>query len=276
MPLRSQLPQPLIQDVPLHELLLQSLRSHDPQTVLFITSETGRKYTAADILTAANGVASALFTKGLRKGDVVAYCMYNCPQVAAALIGTWMCGGVISGINPDYTKTEFQKCFRMCDAKFVITQKALLKEIHESAIYQGSMIKMIFLMDEDEDNLTSLPEQVTQLGATAAKVQLVPIPPIKFWTKTDLSLMLFSSGTTGPPKAVMLSHYGPCAWTQIMRNMPILILPTCRDHIIAYLPYFHIFGIYTLLNCLDIGFCSVTMEKFKFETFLQLLQQYKV
>ncbi|VDP50855.1 unnamed protein product [Soboliphyme baturini] len=104
MTLRSRLPEPLISDKPIYERVLRSLSDVDPRAIALLCSETGKTYTVAETVGAATAVATILHEAGLRKSEVVAYCMRNCPQAVFAVLGSWMCGAIACGVNPDYTK----------------------------------------------------------------------------------------------------------------------------------------------------------------------------
>ncbi len=101
-----------------------------------------------------------------------------------------------------------------------------------------------------------------------------PLPPVSIDPAADLAVLPYSSGTTGFPKGVMLTH----------RNLVANLLQTDRafhlaqdERIIAVLPFYHIYGMQVVLNlALWRGATLVTMPKFELDRFLGALQQYRI
>src|SRR5207249_1787784 len=104
---------------------------------------------------------------------------------------------------------------------------------------------------------------------TATAAPLVTIDPA-----LDLAVLPYSSGTTGFPKGVMLTHRNLVA--NLVQTAPVFHI-TEQDRIVAVLPFFHIYGMQVVLNLsLWHGATLVTLPKFELEPFLGLLQQYRI
>src|SRR5256885_2378114 len=99
------------------------------------------------------------------------------------------------------------------------------------------------------------------------------VPKVSIAPRTDVVVMPYSSGTTGLPKGVMLTHYNVVA--NICQTEPLF--PAEIERVIAVLPFYHIYGLTVLLNIsLHRGDTVITMPRFDLEQFLQLLQQHAV
>jgi acyl-CoA synthetase (AMP-forming)/AMP-acid ligase II len=102
-------------------------------------------------------------------------------------------------------------------------------------------------------------------------------PRVAIDPKKDLVALPYSSGTTGLPKGVMLSHYNLVAELCMADGRPDLVFPSEHDTLLAFLPYFHIYGIVMFLSYgLRHGATIVNMPRFDLEQFLEQVQRYGV
>jgi acyl-CoA synthetase (AMP-forming)/AMP-acid ligase II len=207
-------------------------------------------------------VAANLHARGLRKGDVVAVFCPNTPWFPVVFHGIAAAGCVMSPINSLYTPDEIAFQLKDSGAKILITISLFMDRAQ--AAVEKSPVDEVVVLDgfEGKANLFDL------LGADAPSVT-VDIDPAN-----DLVTLPYSSGTTGLPKGVMLTHRNLVA--NVAQCLPLL-KTGADEKIIAVLPFFHIYGLTVLMNQgLALGGAVVTLPRFDLEDFLRTIQDQKI
>jgi len=227
-----------------------------------VDGPTGRTVTFAELHGLVRRVAAGLAARGFRKGDVFAIFSPNVPEYAVAFHAVASIGGVNTTINSLYTADEVAFQLKDSGARFLLTIPPFLDRALDAAGRAG--IEEVFVFGEAE-------------GATpfADLLEAGDEPPaVDIDPATDLVVLPYSSGTTGFPKGVMLTHRNLVA--NIVQAKPIGLI-TDGDMVIGVLPFFHIYGMVVIMNAaLHEGGTVVTMPKFDLEQFLGLLQQHRI
>lgn len=253
-----------IPDLSLPELVLG--RAHElGDKPAFIEGPSGRTLTYAELGRGIRAVARNLRSRGIARGEVVGLYLPNLPEFAVAFHGIAAAGGVVTPANPMLTAGELAGQLRDSGARLLVTVPPLVGKAREAA--GDSTVEEIFVVGEAEGAtpFTALLEP----GSGAERPEEVSIDPAR-----DLVALPYSSGTTGLPKGVMLTH----------RNLVANVVqcavhdPAEADEVaLAVLPYFHIYGLNAVLNlCLHFGMTQVTMPRFELEVFLECLERYRV
>ena len=254
------------QDVSIPETALTPFVLHRAQELgdkpALIDGPTGRKVSFTELADSIAIAAYNLAQRGFKKGDVFGILSPNCPEYAIAFHAVATLGGIVTPINPLYTKHEIAHQLKDSGARFLATVPACAEKAVE-AVKHG-MIDELFVFG-------------TALGATPFDTLLVdngraeqtPINP-----REDLIALPYSSGTTGLPKGVMLTHHNLVA---NIRQMEGLCYFYETDTLICILPLFHIYGLVVVLNMgLYSGSTVVLMPRFDLESFLKAVQDYEV
>jgi acyl-CoA synthetase (AMP-forming)/AMP-acid ligase II len=258
---KSEHPDVAIPDIAYPQLIFKHTREWADQPVL-VDGPSGRTLTHGQVAGGARRVAASLARRGFAKGDVLAIYSPNLPEYALAFHGPVMAGGIVTTANPLYTPEELNYQLRDTGAKFLVTVPPFLEKAREAA--RETAVREIFVFGEAE-------------GATpfASLVAADGDPPaVKIDPAVDLVALPYSSGTSGRPKGVMLTH----------RN---LVAVTCQveaqariDHnwrTLGMLPFFHIYGQVVLLNFpIYFGGLCVTMPRFDLPEFLRLIQEHRL
>jgi acyl-CoA synthetase (AMP-forming)/AMP-acid ligase II len=223
---------------------------------------SGQSLTYGQLYQGIQSFARGLKQKGFGKGDVFAIYCPNLPEYAIVFFGVAMLGGINTTINPLYTVDELTRQLKDANAKFLLTVPLFLDNACEAASL--SNIEEVFVLGEAE-GATSF----NSLLQTEGEFSGVKINPVE-----DIVVLPYSSGTTGMPKGVMLTHYNLVANITQLRGLSGV---SEQDTLIAILPFFHIFGMVVLLfQGLLNRATIVTMPRFELEQFLQLMQDQKI
>ena len=248
-----------IPDVALTPFVLEHAADYGERVAL-LDGPSGRTLTYAELEAAVRRCATGLAARGLRPGEVVALFSPNLPEFAIAFHGTSLVGAACTSINPLYTHDELVFQLRHARARFLVTVPELAERAVAAAREAG--VEEVYVFGEAD-------------GATpfAALLDVDGDPPrIPIVPAEQVVALPYSSGTTGLPKGVMLTH----------RNLVAFILqylgprPTYdSDVIVGFLPFFHIYGLMVILNvALRTGATIVTMPRFDLEEYLSLSERY--
>jgi 4-coumarate--CoA ligase len=212
--------------------------------VIYLDPDTNRSYTYAQVRNTALDFGNGLKANwGWKKGDVLALFTPNCIDTPAITWGTSWAGGILSPASPGYTASELAFQLKDSGAKALVTQKPFLDTAREACKQVGIEEDRIILMgDERDDSARTKHFSNIRNISGATRFRKAKIDP-----KKDLAFLVYSSGTTGHPKGVMLSH------TNIVSNVlqsyvggdPELTWKDQKDNqgdkVLAFLPFFHIY-----------------------------------
>ncbi len=227
----------------------------------FIDGKSGRSVSYRQAATGIDRLAAALAERGFTKGDVLAIYAPNLPEYPLVIHATGTAGGAVTTANPQSTTDDFRAQLIATKAKFLVTTDSLL--LKATAAADGTFVCETFTIDQCA-KATSLQQLLASKAAT---------PQIDFNPKHDVVALPFSSGTTGLPKGVMLTHFNMVANAAQYASLGIT---TEQDIVLSIPPLFHIYGITVVANTIMAsGATVITMPQFDFEHFLQLLQDYK-
>lgn len=213
--------------------------------VLYQDAETKRHYTYKTLKD-----ASLEFGKGLKatydwkKGDVLALFTPNSIDTPVLTWGTLWAGGIVSPANPAYTAEELAFQLKNSGAKVLATQPAVLSVAKEAAKKAGVREDHIILLGDQRDPEARFKHFTSVLNISrATRYRKQKISP-----ESDVAFLVYSSGTTGVPKGVMLSHRNIVS--NIMQqvageggNLSWNGGPDGKgDRVLAFLPFYHIYG----------------------------------
>src|SRR5919108_636249 len=227
-----------------------------------IDGPTGRTITYAELARGVPAVASNLHRRGAAPGDVFAIYSPNLPEYALAFLGAAAAGCANTTANPLFTADELAWQLADARARFLLTVPDLLDKALEAAA--RAAVEEVFVVGE-APGATPF-ESLTEPVATAPELDIAP--------RSTTVALPYSSGTTGLPKGVMLSHRNLVA--NVCQLKPVHRIGT-EDTVVGVLPFFHIYGMTVVMSlALHGGGTVVTMPRFDLEQFLGLLAQHGV
>jgi acyl-CoA synthetase (AMP-forming)/AMP-acid ligase II len=260
----SESPDVEIPDIPVTEYVLRHAERLADKPAL-IDGPSGRTMTFGELAGAIRATAAGLDARGFSKGDVFAIYSPNVPEYAVAFNGVVSVGGIVTTINPLYTTEELARQLNDCKARFLVTVAPFLDKALEAA--KQCSIEEVFVFGEAP-------------GATPFASLLrpdLPPPAVQINPSEDVCVLPYSSGTTGMPKGVMLTHKNLVANLSQCDGMDGFEGFTEKDTLIGVLPFFHIYGMVVIMKlALGNGATVVSMPRFDLQEFLELMQSYKV
>ncbi len=228
--------------------------------VAMIDGATGGSWTFKELTDAIYSLAGGLAAEGVGSGFTVGLMAPNMPEYTIVFHAVAVTGGTVTTINPVYGAEEVR--FQLNDAKATLLIAAAPFAETAVAAAEGSGASEVITIGP-VDGHRSIAELM------AAPIHQVPVDP-----KDHIVVLPYSSGTTGLPKGVMLSHYN-CVANLVQSNAMLSYEP--GEVALAVLPFFHIYGMQVLMNgLLASGVTVVTMPRFDMEHALSLIQEHGV
>ena len=258
---KSPYPDISIPEVPIADFVLENASRFSDKPAL-IDATTDRSLTYQEIADAVKHLAAGLAAHGFGKGDVLAIHALNCPEYAIAFLGVAKLGGVCTMVSPLFNESELSTQLRDSGAKYLLTDPQLADVALAAA--RTANISRVFAFGETEGAIpfSSLLENSGEA------------PPVEIDPRSDIVMLPYSSGTTGLPKGVMLTHYNLVGMLSQVEAVDVL---ESGDTTICVIPCYHMYGLHIVINlALRTGATAVTLRQFDLEKFLRALEKYKV
>jgi long-chain acyl-CoA synthetase len=240
----------------LHQMLADSVAKYPESPVMWFL---GTFMTFKELDRHVNALATGLHNLGLKKGDVVALVLPNSFQYVIAYYACARLGLVVTGVNPTYKPGEVLHQFSVTGVKSVIALDALYESLIGPIVQQYPLTHVIVTGIVDLVKMSSLKKW---LGKILKKIptgpvpkdalrfrdllNLAPNPPAVHVSESDPATYIMTGGTTGVPKAAVLSHFN-CVSNAIQCNLWIWMGAhgSCS---VGVLPLFHSFAMTTVMN----------------------------
>jgi long-chain acyl-CoA synthetase len=226
---------------------------------------SGRTLSNAETIRRACSLATVLSERGVGIGDRVVVMMANCPEVIQAFHGIWRMGAVISPFTPKLGAREVR--FQLADsgAVAVITSPEIAPVVTEASDGLQSLRHVLVFGSSDIDRAEDIAPLVETAEPFADRVYREP---------DDLALLLYTSGTTGNPKGVMLSHRATAFNAEALSRRSGQIEPGHRS--LAVLPLSHGYGV-LMMNTWSIwGVSVVLLPQWQVQAAFEAIQRHQV
>jgi len=254
----------------------------------------GKKISYAKLREEVNRFATALADLGVAKGDTVALYLLNCPQYVIAYFASLKVGAKITPISPVYTSHEIKHQLQDSDATTVVCQDILYDNVEKT----GVKLKNVILTNIAEylpalkkilgksafgkvygDLHVPTPKFIKEAGLIQFQDLIKKYPPnppkVTIDPVKDIAALPYTGGTTGLPKAAILTHANMVALqAQVKVFWPFF--EEGNELVIAFLPFFHIYGqVVVMLGSLCQGFTMVLFTTPDIDDILSAMERYQ-
>ncbi|MFI7010336.1 4-coumarate--CoA ligase family protein [Streptomyces sp. NPDC050145] len=251
-------------DEPIHDAVLGGAAARGDAPAL-VDGVAGTTLTYAQVDLYHRRIAAGLAEAGVRPGDVLALHSPNTIAYPVAFYAATRAGAAVTTVHPLATPEEFAKQLKDSGARWIVSVTPLAAAARAAAELAGG-IREIFVCDPSGDS--GLRSLLDMLGTDAPEPH-VPVDPAE-----DVAALPYSSGTTGVPKGVMLTHRNIA--TNLAQLEP-LVPAGPEDRVLAVLPFFHIYGLTALMNApLRQGATVVVLPRFELDTFLAAIEKHRI
>ncbi len=248
----------------MHQAVLEGCGNAGTQTVLIDCSTNPRRRITGDEYSGLlEQTARGFVAAGIRPGDVIAVFLPNSWEYAVAYHAATLTGAIVTPMNPTYRDREIQYQLENSGAKLLVTDGPLIAGFDLGGL---PALRRVYCTRTSSPGTQMFSEL---LRPTSAKLPTVDEDP-----RLAIAALPYSSGTTGLPKGVMLSH------TNLVTNVFQTVIPgeegcfNRGDVMLDFLPLYHIYGLTVCLNLmLTVGGTLVLVPRFDLETVLGVIVQ---
>ncbi|KAI6239472.1 4-coumarate--CoA ligase 2 [Aphelenchoides fujianensis] len=261
-----------------HRQILEKALEYGDEVAL-TDGACGKSLTFADVRRQSFALAKYLKEKhGVGKGDIVLCFMPNSLHYPIIFLAAALLGATQTGVNPDFGSTELANVIKRVKCKCIFAEAEFLPAVVDAVQGQKNVIPLYVFHKLGKHDGVSFEELMDELPIKPTDEE-VDIEADAELTEDDILLTPLSSGTTGSPKCVMLTHRNFNVQTEILKE-------TIFDKIaersgrgrstIAVLPFYHASGFWALCYCLLSGNRTIVMERFQAPLMLSCIEDYKI
>ena len=249
-----------------YQILTDSARLFDQKPAVIFKD---KKISFADLKANVLALALGLKARGAGHGKKIALYLPNCPEYIYSYLSSFLLGAVVIPLDYMLKTDELMSCLSHAEAELVI---ALPKpEIDWDAIKKSiPSLKTVISLGSDFEALFDKKGTGADSWPNGLKAESEPAP---FLSDADPALIMYTSGTTGQPKGILLNYKHLQGSPQAMKYFVDL---SERDVKLCAIPLSHIGGFIYIQNCIIFGITLVLMDRFHPLEFLKYVQEYKV
>ena len=258
--------------IPVHELIGLSAKNF-PNNVCVDHISTGKKYTFRELTYISDKIANALYQLGIKKGDAIGIMTRNCPEFLFCCLGIMKAGAIVVPINPLLKEADVSHIIRETgNLNTVFVHKGNFRTMKKAQ--KNVNLDNVILLEADsaKEGTITLEEFIEGKAPVRPDVEIDP--------SNDLAALLFTGGTTGLPKGVMLTHTNlvSCTLSTLLmageqeegedsfgKTVNLSVLPLC-----------HSFGFLVIIAAVFGAAMIVMFPSFNASEVLKAIEYYKV
>ncbi|MFX1378577.1 MAG: AMP-binding protein [Promethearchaeota archaeon] len=259
--------------IPVHNYIKRTI-THLPNNICVYYKPKDKTYSYRDLLYISERIANALYDAGVRKGDGVGIMTINCPEFIFCVLGILEIGAIIVPINPLLKESDISHIIKdsgIIDILFV--HKNNLRVIKK--VRKDNDLKNVILIGADE----AKPDTILFQDFINRKKTIIPevdIDPIN-----DIAALLYTGGTTGLPKGVILTHNNIVANSLLslygLKEPGVELEDIIGENVmLTVLPICHSFGFQILISSLVAVSMLIIFESFNPTEVLEAIEYYKI
>lgn len=253
----------------LTELLGENIKTFGEYDLLYFYDKS---YTNLQTEVISKKLSSLLHSLGVEKGDRVLICMPNCPEVIFSYQAVLGLGAIIVPTMYLLHENEINFILKNSEAKVVITSSVLLNKLTKSASDLTIKPKIICI---DQPNLEEVQGEfeIIEWEKGISNMPKYENTSLNL-EENDIAVILYTSGTTGTPKGVMLTHKN--LYSNTMSGLQLRDEDEIRSTTLGVLPLAHIYGFGIMNSMLLLGSSVVIFDKFDAEEVFKAIEKFKV
>ena len=269
---RDLAPEVFIPRVSLSQYLEEGMRNNLDRAAI---AYAGREIRYSELQDGINRFASVLHRWGVKKGDTVALFLSNCPQFAFAYYGALKTGAMVTALSPLFMSPEVEFQLRDSRARALVIQQEFWPRLEPVLPKLG--LQEIILVDlrGEKPELPGFPR--VYFFDDLLTENLPSPPPVEIDPEEDVAALQYTGGTTGRPKAAMLTHQNVVAniaQNRLYWEMMAKVDGVMRPTVISVLPWYHIYGqTVDLSSTLYGGGTLVVLPGFEVDLVLRTIQE---
>ena len=260
---------------PLYEILRRAAAEGGE---LPATTFLGADLTFVELKEKADRLATTLARHGVVKGDRVGIMLPNCPQYLIGVFAVLRLGAIVVNINPAYAAPEVEHLVRDSGIKMLLTLDRLAPAV--AALRSGTNLETIIITALSEYSAEAKPAaaiaQTIRLADLIDESTTIDLPRVDIDPDEDVAVLQYTGGTTGVPKAAMLTHRNIFANTIQTELWHARSTERGRDRFLMVIPYFHIYGLTVgMMRGLWQGARQILIPKYDVEAVLTALRDHQ-
>lgn len=258
--------------IPVHELIGLSAKNY-PNNVCVYHKSTDKKYTFRELTYISDKISNALYQLGTKKGDAVGIMTGNCPEFLFCCLGIMKTGAFVIPINPLLKEADVSHIIKETgNVKTVFVHKKNFRTLKKAQ--KNISLENIILLEADLAKVGTITLEEFIEGVAPIR------PDVDINPSSDLAAILFTGGTTGLPKGVMLTHTNLVSCT-LSTLLMAGELEVGEDNIgktvnLSVIPLCHSFGFLVMIAVVFGAAMIVMFPSFNASEVLKAIEHYKV